>query len=168
MTETDKYVFFYGGPFSQWAPIQFTVTNIFGYTKITFLHAEQWMMYCKAKFFKDEEIAKKIMATESAEECKALGKKVSNFNKKDWNGNYDTESVAYQVVQIGNYYKFSQNSGAKKTLLNTGNKIIVEASPYDDIWGIKLGESDPRILDERNWRGHNLLGKALMQVRKEV
>ena len=61
---------------------------------------------------------------------------------------------------------FSQE--AKKFLEKTGNKILVEGSPLDRIWGVGLHYKDNKILDENNWRGKNLLGKALMEVRKEI
>jgi hypothetical protein len=64
--------------------------------------------------------------------------------------------------------KFGQNSRLKATLLSTENKIIVEASPYDTIWGIGLYHEDDRVLDEKNWKGMNLLGKALMEVREKL
>ena len=56
----------------------------------------------------------------------------------------------------------------KEALLRTGDRIIVEASPYDKIWGVGLEENDPRILNEKNWRGQNLLGKALIEVRQSL
>lgn len=51
-------------------------------------------------------------------------------------------------------------------LLDTGDRVIVEGSPYDPIWGVKLAWDSNEILDERNWKGSNLLGKALMEVRE--
>ena len=65
-----------------------------------------------------------------------------------------------------NYLKFSQNEIFKQKLLETGNRILVEASPVDKIWGVGLDENDENILDESKWKGQNLLGKALMEVRK--
>ena len=46
--------------------------------------------------------------------------------------------------------------------------ILVEASPYDRIWGIGLAASDPRALDARQWRGQNLLGRILTSLRDEL
>ena len=47
-------------------------------------------------------------------------------------------------------------------------KTFVEASPSDGIWGIKMGIKDKGVLDERNWKGQNLLGKALTEVRSKL
>jgi ribA/ribD-fused uncharacterized protein len=68
----------------------------------------------------------------------------------------------------GNYAKFSQNDELSDELLATGNKILVEASPYDTIWGIGMGEKEPGINDPANWKGLNLLGWSIMLVRKEL
>ena len=64
--------------------------------------------------------------------------------------------------------KFSQNEDLKQILLETGDRILVEGSPYDKIWGVKIDWQDDKILDEKNYKGLNLLGKALMQVRREL
>lgn len=61
--------------------------------------------------------------------------------------------------------KFGQNPELKEFLLGTGHQVLVEASPYDNIWGVKLGPNDPCIPDPHNWRGKNLLGFALMTAR---
>lgn len=55
----------------------------------------------------------------------------------------------------------------KKILLATGDRIIVEASPYDCIWGVGLSEEDDDLYNG-NWNGQNLLGKALMEVREKL
>ena len=50
----------------------------------------------------------------------------------------------------------------------TGDSVLVEASPYDAIWGIRLAASSPEAQDPMKWRGQNLLGFALMEVRDEL
>lgn len=59
-----------------------------------------------------------------------------------------------------------QNPILKEILLRTGNLELVEGSSYDAIWGVKLDWMSDEILDRNNWRGSNLLGKALMEVRE--
>jgi predicted NAD-dependent protein-ADP-ribosyltransferase YbiA (DUF1768 family) len=44
----------------------------------------------------------------------------------------------------------------------------VEGTPFDPIWGVMIKWDDDRILDEKNWRGQNLLGKVLMRVRNDL
>jgi ribA/ribD-fused uncharacterized protein len=67
-----------------------------------------------------------------------------------------------------NKCKYSQNKELKDELLKTKNLILVEVNPRDRIWGIGLGADDDRILNTNSWKGKNLLGKVLMQVRKEL
>lgn len=109
--------------------------------------------------FEDREIEEKILVSSNPKEIKELGREVKNFNEEIWN------KKKYHIVVLGNYYKFVQNASLKKYLLNTDNKVIVEASPYDNIWGIGLKEGDDGIVEPINWRGKNLLGFALMEVR---
>ncbi|CAG2247034.1 K09935 [Mytilus edulis] len=116
--ETENYLFFWRkeSPFSQWHPAKFTIDGL------TFNCAEQYMMYNKAKFSKNEA-------------------------KLD---------------------KFSQNEKLREELVNTYPKLLVEASPHDQVWGIGLAADDPKIFDVNNWRGFNLLGKIITDVRDEL
>jgi len=153
MRITDKYVFFWNGIYSQWYTSLVTIDGM------TFNCMEQWMMYNKAKLFKDNEMIGSIMSTDSPRLQKKYGREVRNFNAKKW------EKVAFDIVKKGNYEKFTQHKDLKKQLLDTGNRIIVEASPVDKIWGIGMAEMDPGVEDSKNWRGQNLLGKAITEVR---
>ena len=60
-----------------------------------------------------------------------------------------------------------KNPELKEILLATGDHIIVEASPYDRIWGVGLSEENDDLY-KGNWNGQNLLGKALMEVREKL
>ncbi|WP_081296938.1 NADAR family protein [Gilliamella apicola] len=71
-----------------------------------------------------------------------------------------------ESVFAGNYAKFSQNGELKQYLLSTKDKVLAEASPYDKIWGISLSIDDEMRFNITKWRGKNLLGKVLMQVRE--
>jgi len=124
--------------------------------------AEQYMMAEKARLFKDKEIEEKIMNASEPNEMKKLGKEVKNFDKTIW------DKVKYSIVLNGNYYKFSQNPEMRDFLLSTGNKILVEASPLDKIWGIGLREEDVNAKNPLAWRGKNLLGFALMELRDDL
>lgn len=138
---------------SQWYPSTFVVDEI------EYNCDEQYMMVAKARFFGDEETLEEIMDTDDPREQKRLGRTVQGFDADQWN------EVAVNIVTIGNYAKFSQNPEMKEWLLSTEDKILVEASPYDKIWGVGLRESDSRILDREQWRGTNWLGEALSRVR---
>lgn len=151
-----KYVFFYGGVFSQWFPATFRINGT------RFGCAEQYMMFKKAQLFKDELSMTKIMKTDDPAEQKALGKKVTNFDVDTWN------AVARNIVYTGNLAKFTQNVGLLAKLLETEDKLIVEASPYDRIWGIGLGEFDPARFDKSKWKGTNWLGQVLTKLREDI
>ena len=72
------------------------------------------------------------------------------------------------MILNGNYAKFTQNEALRQFLLSTGDSVLVEASPYDTIWGIGIDPENPNVQDPRQWRGQNLLGFALMEVRDEI
>lgn len=157
-----EYVFFWKrgnalyNCFSQWHYSEFE-DGLEYYTS-----AEQYMMFKKAEIFEDNETATEIMATDDPKEIKALGRRVKGFDEEVWN------RLRYSVVLNGNYYKFKPTIEMRDILLSTGDKILVEASPLDNIWGIGLSEKDAKAADPKSWRGLNLLGFALMEVRDEI
>ena len=153
MTVTSKFVLFWGGWPSQWHPARFTVDGV------EYNCCEQFMMAEKARVFGDAEALAKILASKSPRAQKALGRTVRNFDKATWDG------VCRGIVYAGNLARFSQEDTLRRTLLATGEKAIVEASPTDRIWGIGLSQDDPRALYPVQWRGTNWLGIALTQVR---
>ncbi|TEB23600.1 DUF1768-domain-containing protein [Coprinellus micaceus] len=152
----DDYVFFWKtneryGWASQWYPSPFTATVTMDgeEQEVTFQSAEHWMMVQKALLFEDDAVAKEIIEIEGVSSgdmatVKALGRKVSNFNDDTWKANRD------RIVLEGNLHKFRQHPELKESLLGTGEKALVEASPRDRIWD--------------RW-GLNLLGEALEKTR---
>ena len=116
----------------------------------------------KATLFKDEEVAKEILKTDNVAEIKALGRKVRNFDDKEWNKNKE------EIITNGLYAKFSQNDDLKKKLLDTGKAVLVECAVNDKIWGIGLSMKDINRLNTKSWKGQNLLGKCLMTVREKL
>ena len=152
---TDTHVYFW----SNWLS-NFKVCKIVDpSTNIEFTTTEQLYMWYKADFFKDEVTRKKLEITMTAREAKNLGREVANYNEQLW------ECVRYGYMVYVNYLKYTQNDDLKQKLLDTKNKVLVEASPIDRIWGVGLAANNPLILDEKNWTGRNLLGKSLMKVR---
>ena len=156
MDRYNEYEFFWGGPFSQWYKSSFTEYDL------KFNTAEQFMMYRKAMLFQDFNVAKMILKESNPRNQKALGRQVKNFNVNEWN------KVAREIVYQGNRLKFTQNLELKKQLLATEGRLLVEASPFDNIWGIGLSMKDTINLDRRYWKGTNWLGKALTKVREDL
>ncbi|ANF50731.1 hypothetical protein A0O34_09435 [Chryseobacterium glaciei] len=160
--ENIEFLFFWGHTvkeeitkacFSQWFPFQFEENGI------EYKTAEHYMMAGKAKLFNDNERLEEILKSDSPNQAKNLGRKVKNFETKLW------DEQKYNIVKRANFLKFSQNEKFKEFLLSTNDKILVEASPYDTIWGIGMLETDPKAENPLQWNGENLLGFALMEVR---
>ncbi len=134
----------------------------FQYKNVKYLTAEHWMMAEKAKLFKDDNSLKLILNSKTAKDAKALGRKVRGFDIPTWT------SCCESIMKNGIYLKFKQNKDLREYLNSTGNKILVEASPYDNIWGIGMKNGDNGIENPNNWKGLNLLGYALMEVRDKL
>jgi ribA/ribD-fused uncharacterized protein len=164
---TVKFLFFWGhqpqpdgsvgaGCLSQWWPSPFVVDGV------TFASAEHYMMWRKAKLFGDDDIADEIVTVRHPNQAKALGRRVRDFDDEVW------AAERFDIVVAGSVAKFSQHADLREFLLRTGERVLVEASPRDRVWGIGLAASDPRAADPAQWRGHNLLGFALMRARSIV
>lgn len=154
MRVSEKNVFFYDDrdEFSQSYRSDFTVKGI------TFNSMTQYITYAKAKLFKDEDIAQKILDEPQPESQKALGRRVKNFNEDVWNANKE------KIVIAGSVHKYSQNSYLQECLMNVGGKNLVEASP-DKIWGVGLTEDNYLIDNPKEWKGQNLSGKCIEAAR---
>ena len=159
MKITDSHIYFYSGKeiYSNWhsSPMQFLDKT----TGLFFDNTEQHFMWSKAKFFGDLDTASKIAKETDPRSAKEYGREVKNYDEKSW------ECVRLAFMTYANLLKFGQVESFNTELLSTGDKILVEASHYDKIWGVGLTEDDPLILDEKTWKGRNLLGIALMNVR---
>jgi ribA/ribD-fused uncharacterized protein len=156
VTETDRFVFFWGGWPSQWFKCQFEID------RVTYNCCEQYMMAEKARVFEDAEALEEILASSNPREQKAIGRRVRRFDESIWT------RVCRGIVYEANLAKFSQNPDLEQLLLATGEKLIVEASLTDRIWGIGLAVNDTRAHDPSSWRGTNWLGIAITQVRQSL
>lgn len=163
-----EYLFFWGhqpskdGSITKSCLSQWWISNFISNVNYEYCCMEQYMMQQKAELFNDEEIAEKIMASQDPKTIKTLGRKVRHFDEAIWN------RYKYSIVLNGNFDKFLQNKAMRDFLLSTGTKVIVEASPYDKVWGIGLKETDENTTQPEKWQGENLLGFALMEVRTEL
>jgi ribA/ribD-fused uncharacterized protein len=155
---TSRFTFFFRpeAPFSQWHPASFELGGH------AFNCAEQYMMYGKAVLFGDAEAAAAILASTAPKQQKALGRTVRSFNDAAWKARRE------QIVSDGSRAKFTQNPALREALLETAGTELVEASPFDRIWGIGLAATDRRAEDPSQWRGQNLLGKILTRLRDEL
>ncbi|WP_345621437.1 NADAR family protein [Streptomyces ziwulingensis] len=159
-----KYLFFWGhrprpdgrigpGCLSQWWPAPFTVDGV------TYASAEHWMMAAKARLFRDPEARARVLAARHPAEAKKAGRLVRGFDEAVW------ARERGEIVVEGSVHKFGADAGLRDFLLGTGDRVLVEASPVDRVWGIGLTADDEAATDPGRWRGPNLLGFALMEAR---
>jgi ribA/ribD-fused uncharacterized protein len=144
------------GCLSQWWAQPFTVDGQ------RYPTAEHWMMAGKARLFGDDEALAAVFAAPSPGAAKAIGRRVRQFDDTVW------KRAAYDIVVAGNLAKFGQHTDLRAFLRATGRRVLVEASPRDRIWGIGLGRENPDAHRPSGWRGRNLLGFALMDVRERL
>jgi ribA/ribD-fused uncharacterized protein len=176
----DDFVFFASdraknGFLSQWYKCEFKVAKNFQYLRrpenedfaldtpedeITFLSAEQYMMFAKAMYFNDKASADRILTCKTPQTAKRLGKAIPDFSQQEW------EIVRERVCMNGNLAKFSQNDNLKQMLLQTGTKSLVESRKDDRIWGV--GYDAKHALANYDTWGLNLLGQCLCRVREEL
>ena len=158
---TDKHVFFWGSFLSNFEPCYIYYND--GGKMRCFTSSEQMFMYFKAKHFGDTEIMEQILAAKTPKEAKKLGRGVRGFNEIEWTKH--RMNYMYEAV----WSKFNQNGRLLIKLLDKkfDNKTFVEASPYDKIWGSGMGMNDSGVDDENNWRGMNLLGKTITNIRQK-
>ena len=162
-----KYIFFWGHQpqkdgsigkscFSQWWPSAFELNGL------QYASAEHYMMAEKARLFGDEASRLAILAAPTPAQAKKLGAQVGGFVEEVW------RQHRFEIVVMGNQARFTQHKDLGDFLRQTGDRVLVEASPLDRIWGIGLAEDDPRCQHPEQWNGPNLLGFALMEVRSRL
>lgn len=162
-----RYLFFWGHQplpsgeigkscFSQWWSATFTIDGI------SYSSAEHFMMAEKARLFGDVDVRAQILQAKSPRTAKQLGRQVRNFDEQVW------AEARFGLVVAGNVAKFSQNRELGNYLLGTRDRVLVEASPSDRIWGIGLAADSPHAMNPQQWQGFNLLGFALMEVRHRL
>ncbi|MGW1751135.1 NADAR family protein [Streptomyces sp. NPDC002092] len=162
-----KYLHFWGhraradgqaGPscLSQWWPSPFTVDGV------AYATAEHWMMAAKARLFDDAEAEQRVLAAEHPSQAKKAGRLVRGFDEAIW------ERERFGIVVEGSVHKFAAHADLREFLVNTGDRVLVEASPVDRVWGIGLAADDEAATDPDRWRGPNLLGFALMEARERL
>ncbi|MFF4119112.1 NADAR family protein [Streptomyces sp. NPDC001714] len=141
---------------SQWWPSPFVVDGV------EYATAEHWMMAGKARLFGDAAAERAALAAAHPAEAKKAGRLVRGFDEAIW------ERERFGLVTEGSVHKFAADTGLRDFLLGTGDRVLVEASPVDRVWGIGLAARDAGAEDPQRWRGLNLLGFALMEARERL
>lgn len=141
---------------SQWWPSPFTVDGV------AYATAEHWMMAGKARLFGDAEAERLVLAAGHPSEAKKAGRLVRDFDETVW------ARERFRIVVEGSVHKFAAHPDLRGFLLGTGDRVLVEASPVDRVWGIGLTARDEGAANPERWRGPNLLGFALMEARERL
>lgn len=162
-----KYLCFWGhqpradgsiGPtcLSQWFEAPFTVDGV------AYPTAEHFMMAEKARLFGDLAACDRVLAAATAGEAKKIGREVTPWDQDTW------AAHRFDIVVRASVGKFASNAPLRAFLLGTKDRVLVEASPRDRIWGIGMGKNNPSAENPLEWRGLNLLGFALMEARAQI
>lgn len=185
MRRTDKFVIFWGGIFSNWAMTPFDGRSAYPEFRrmlddlgiagqpegieITnrlrgkrYESGEQWMMSCKAWLMGDLETLKAIHDIRNPKEAKALGRRIKPFDAKLW------EKAGEAAVIAGSIAKFTSSERMRQEILDTGDLMLVEGSPFDSLWGIGIDWREKAAEDPAQWKGRNLLGKCLVAAREVI
>lgn len=124
--------------------------------------AEHFMMASKARVFGDDDAERRILVADDPAHAKKIGREVKGFDDAVW------REHAFDIVVAGNCAKFSQNPRLFAFLRKTKDLVLVEASPHDTLWGVGWAPGSREARDPWLWKGKNLLGFALMEVRKRL
>lgn len=141
---------------SQWFP------RAFEHEGVRYRTAEHFMMAAKARHFDDSAALARVLEAATPAEAKAIGRQVVGYDDEAW------ERVRWQTVVEGSVAKFGAHEDLRAFLLGSGDRVLVEASPRDRVWGIGMGASHPDARAPERWRGRNLLGFALMEARARL
>ena len=153
---TNTHIYFWNGVYSQWSKSIFTEDGV------TYPNAEQYMMQKKAEVFGATDILDQMKKTSDPRVVKGLGRKIKNFDDAIW------DKHKMKIVTQAQILKFTQNPLLLEQLLEDRDRVIVEASPVDRVWGIGLHYDNDEVLNESNWNGQNLLGKCIMEAREQI
>lgn len=161
--ETENTIYFYGAHNNFGYMSNFYKTKFVDKEGNKFCCSEQYLMYWKAKTFEHDNVVllKAILKETNANKIKALGRSVQNYNDEIWS------QIRLKIMTDGLRLKFTQNITIGALLLSTDDKTLYEASKHDKIWGIGY-YAEQAVLTNPDKYGTNLLGKALMDIRKEL
>ncbi|MGC3946558.1 MAG: NADAR family protein [Chryseolinea sp.] len=159
-----EFLFFADGPIdpgeksslailTQWFPSPFQVNSD------QYHHAAHWMMVQKARLFGDRTAEKELLVLRGNDEIGTRGKQIAGFDQRHW------DHHRYSIVVQGNLHKFTQHQSLRAYISSTHPLVLTEANPEDKIWGIGMNADAPGVTNPHHWRGLNLLGFALMEVR---
>jgi ribA/ribD-fused uncharacterized protein len=147
-------VYFYGrsSPFSKHHVSPFVVKGE------KYACVEQFIVAEKARLFGDDDILALVMKEKTPAGLQHLEREIRDYDHEVW------KKKRFGVACRGLIAKFGQDQELFAKLMETGDKHVAEANPWDRVWGVGLGAV--RASRGEPWRGKNLLGKAVMTARR--
>jgi ribA/ribD-fused uncharacterized protein len=127
--------------------------------EIDYSSAEKAYQAYKAEKFGDMEKLDAILNTSDPVAIKRMANNINGYEEQEWAA--IKVSIMTQVLQE----KFGQNEILAQKLMATGNAILMEANKWDNFWGIGLPLNDEACGDQNLWKGSNIMGKLLMELR---
>ena len=124
--------------------------------------AEQYYQAQKCKFAGDYHTLQFVKQATNGREAKAATKHLRRQLTSEWD--YTKANVLYDIV----FLKFTQNADLSQRLINTDDCFMVEANPSDLYFGSGLAIEDSRNNDPTFYRGQNVMGQILEQVRDRL
>jgi len=125
--------------------------------------SEKAIMLCKAAVMGDAASYARIKASKMPKEAKILGRSVAPWDEERW------QTVVCGIAHCVLWQKFTAVPALADILLSTGNSVLAEATAGDKTWAIGISMEMPKIYEvPARWKGSNVLGWALMQVRSDL
>ena len=142
-------------------PLSIFYKSLFFYNDHLWTSVEIVLMHLKAMTFNDEEIARKLLASNiSTSTAKKLGKTIKNYDEEKWKNTI--KEVLPDILKA----KFGQNPVLWRLLLETNDSILAEME--NDFFGVVVPEEEIAVYEKWSNYGDNYLGKCLMNLRNEL
>lgn len=127
---------------------------------VEFVSPLQYLQYHKARLFGDVGSEREIMQLKHPADLRRVGRQVKPFDDTLW------DSHKERIALEANLMRFRQNEQSRMILLNTLDKTLIEANPYNYTWACGLSPYDADVLNPDKWTGLNLWGQSLMRARE--
>lgn len=161
----DERIIFFHKPEEENGFLSNLYPSEFRYMDMQFENAEQYLTYMKAHICGDEEMEEKVMQGEEPRLIRRMRRRMDQENEisqKLW------PEIRQEVARWGVRQKFLQNQALQEELLATNYALLAEASDANEVWAIGLPMEEYKKYKPGNWKGQNLMGKVLMDVRREL
>ena len=143
------------------SPLSNFFRSEFKYGSHYFTSVEMGYQFAKAQYADRDNIAMEIKNLSDPLQIKRMGDSVSSDN---WISSGEARKAMRGLLEA----KFGQDGMARQCLIETGQRLIVEANAHSDYWGIRLAKWDPKVFDIQSWLGKNEMGRLLCDIRKSL